>query len=77
MLADFYQVSYTVNDDGSLANLVFEKNAQPQPLFNRSAILLDGVFYLPMEDMTRITGISFAVDDAAGIVTVTMPGSGT
>ncbi|HPJ02693.1 MAG TPA: peptidoglycan-binding domain-containing protein [Candidatus Limiplasma sp.] len=77
VLADFYQVSYTVNDDGSLANLVFEKNAQPQPLFNRSAILLDGVFYLPMEDMTRITGISFAVDDAAGIVTVTMPGSGT
>jgi peptidoglycan hydrolase-like protein with peptidoglycan-binding domain len=76
VLTDFYQISYTLNGDGSLSNLVFEKNAQPLPLANRNAFLLDGVLYLPMEDVANRTGISFAVDDAAGIVTVTMPSAG-
>ncbi len=77
VFTDFYQVSYTVSDDGSLSDLVFEKNAQPQPLQNRSALLLDGVFYLPMEDMVRITGINVTVDDTAGSIIITMPASGT
>ncbi|MBN1777678.1 MAG: peptidoglycan-binding protein [Clostridiales bacterium] len=77
VLTDFYQVSYTVNGDGSVSNLVFEKNTQPQPLVTRSAVLLDGVCYLPLEDMQRITGITFATDDMGGVITVTMPSAGT
>ena len=46
VLTDFYQISFTVNEDGSLSDLVFEKNAQPQPLAVRSAVILDDVVYL-------------------------------
>ena len=77
VLTDFYQISYAINGDGSLSSLVVEKNAKAVPLSNRSAFLLDGVLYLPMEDMAGRTGIAFQVDDATGIITVTMPTAGT
>lgn len=76
VLADFYQLSYTKGDDGSVTDLLFKKNTQSQPLANRSAILLDGVLYLPLEDMERMTGIAFVLDDAGGTITVTMPALG-
>ncbi|MBE0601868.1 MAG: hypothetical protein IH607_08760, partial [Firmicutes bacterium] len=77
VLTDFYQISYSILPDGGLSGLVLEKNTTAQPLANRSAFLLDGVLYLPMEDMANRTGIAFAVDDATGIITVTMPTAGT
>ncbi|MFH1881011.1 MAG: peptidoglycan-binding domain-containing protein [Bacillota bacterium] len=70
---DLYQVSYTRSADSSLSGLSVTKNAQLQPLNTRNAILLDGIFYLPLEDMQRITGIGFTMDDAGGVITVTMP----
>ncbi len=76
VLADFYQFSYTLGEDGSLSNLVFEKNAQPQPLNTRNAFVLDELLYLPLEDMARITGITFTMDEAGGIITVTLPTAG-
>ncbi len=77
VLTDFYQISYTVSEDGSVSDLVVEKNAKAIPLSNRSAFLLDGVLFLPMEDMASRTGIAFSVDDATGMITVTMPTAGT
>lgn len=73
VLTDFYRVSYTQNEDGALSDLVWEKNTVPQPLATRSAFLIDGVFYLPLEDVQRITGIEFTMDEAAGTITITMP----
>jgi len=73
VLTDFYRISYTQNDDGSLSDLVWEKNTEPQPLVTRNAIRIDGVFYLPLEDVQRITGIVFTMDDASGTITITMP----
>ena len=77
VLTDFYQLSYTREDDGSLLDLLFKKNSQPQPLVTRTAILQGGILYLPLEDMARITGIAFVMDDASGTITVTMPAAGT
>lgn len=77
VLTDFYQLSYTREEDGSLSDLLFKKNTQPQPLATRNAILEDGILYLPLEDMARITGITFVMDDAGGVITVTMPAAGT
>ena len=76
VLTNFYQVSYTQNDDGGLSDLVFEKNAEPQPLNTRNAIVMDGILYLPLEDIQRITGIAFDMDEAGGTITVTMPSAG-
>ena len=76
VLADFYQLSYTLDEDGNLSDFALEKDAQPQPLNTRNAILLDDILYLPLEDVARITGITFTMDDAGGIVTVTMPAAG-
>ena len=75
VLTDFYQVSYTAGEDAR-GSLVWEKNAKPQPMLTRSAVLLDGIFYLPLEEVQRITGIGFMTDDAAGTITVTMPTPG-
>jgi peptidoglycan hydrolase-like protein with peptidoglycan-binding domain len=76
VLTDFYQVSYILGDDGSPGNLSIKKNAQLQPMITRNAILMDGILYLPMEDMERITGIGFTMDDAGGTITVTVPTAG-
>lgn len=76
VLSDFYQVSYTPGEDGSPSDFTMEKNAQPQPLNTRNAILLDNILYLPLEDVARITGIAFTMDEAGGTVTVTMPAAG-
>ncbi len=73
VMTDFYQISYTQNEDGTLSDLSVEKNTQPQPLTTRNAVLLDGMFYLPLEDVTRMTGIGFTMDDVSGMITVTMP----
>lgn len=73
VMTDFYQISYTQNEDGTLSDLSVEKNTQPQPLTTRNAILLDGMVYLPLEDVTRMTGIGFTMDDVSGMITVTMP----
>ena len=73
VLTDFYQASYTLNEDGSLSDLVWEKNAEPQPLTTRNAILMEDIFYLPLEDVQRITGITFAMDDTTKTITITMP----
>lgn len=76
VLTDFYQISYAVGDDGSLSNLVVEMNGKALPLINRTAFLLDGILYLPMEDVAGRMGIVFGVDDATGIIAVTMPAAG-
>ena len=73
ILTDFYQVAYTVAEDGSPADLSIEKNAEPQPLITRKAFLVDDILYLPLEDVARMTGIGFSMDDVSGMITVTMP----
>ncbi|HPF87106.1 MAG TPA: peptidoglycan-binding protein [Candidatus Limiplasma sp.] len=73
VLTDFYQVSYTIADDGTLSNLSIDKNAEPQPMTTRNAVLVDGIVYLPLQDVQRLTGIGFTIDDVSGMITVTMP----
>ena len=45
-------------------------------MWKEKAILLDNILYLPLEDIARITGIAFTMDEAGGTVTVAMPAAG-
>lgn len=73
LLNDLYQISYVLDNAGNVTDLQALKNLAPQVMANRSAILADGVFYLPLDTASGLTQITFALDEAQTRYTVTLP----
>lgn len=70
---DLYLLTFTLSPEGTPAELSFYKNSQPQLMENRTALLMDGILYLPIEDVQKITGISFTLDEETKVYTITLP----
>lgn len=73
LLSDLYQISYVLDNEGNVTDLQVLKNLAPQVMSVRAAVLADGVLYLPMQVATELTQITFALDGAGELYTVTLP----
>ena len=73
LVSDLYQISYVLDNEDNVTDLQALKNLQPQVMVNRSAILADGVLYLPLNTATGLTQITFALDEGQTRYTVTLP----
>ncbi|MEA5016714.1 MAG: peptidoglycan-binding protein [Candidatus Limiplasma sp.] len=71
---DVYQVSFDIDQQGNPIGLVILKNNTPQLMDRRVAVLEDGILYLYLGDVEKITGITFTLDEETKVYTVTMPG---
>ena len=73
LLNDVYQISYVIDNAGTVTNLVVLKNQTPQIMSTRNAFLLDSILYLPMTVTTELTGITYTLDEAGTRYTITVP----
>ncbi len=73
LLSDMYQISYVLDNEGNVTDLQAFKNMEPQLMSLRNAVVMDGVFYLPMNVVTELTQITFTPDEAATRYTVALP----
>lgn len=71
---DLYQIGYALDAAGMPADLTVLKNMEPQPLTLRSALLMDGLLYLPLTVTQEFTGISYTLDTAGARYSVALPG---
>ena len=75
LLSDIYQINYVLDNEGNVTDLTVLKNQTPQVLSLRSALVLDGLFYLPITVTTELTGITYTLDEALTVYTVAIPTS--
>ncbi len=71
---ELFQIGYALDEAGMPTDLTALKNLEPQPLTLRSALLLEGVLYLPLTVVQELTGITFTADDTGAVYTVALPG---
>lgn len=73
MDSDLYRITFTENQDRQPSNLNVYKNNVRQLLPLRVVNRTDGIAYLPAESVTSLTGITFSLDEATKVLTVTFP----
>lgn len=73
VLTDLYQLTYTLDSEGNIADLQVLKNREPQVLALRNALVAEGVLYLPQTTVTAIMQIAFTLDENGTRYTVVLP----
>jgi len=70
---DFYFFSYDFNEEKIPSNITISKNGELMIMSDRMATLLDGMVYLPLADMEKITGVTFVLNEETLMYRVTLP----
>ncbi|HNW86569.1 MAG TPA: peptidoglycan-binding domain-containing protein [Candidatus Limiplasma sp.] len=70
---DVYQIAYTLDNLGTVTDLKIIKNQTPQVLSLRQGLVMDGLFYLPMNVTTEVFGLTYTLDETQTHYTVALP----
>ncbi len=76
ILEDVYQLSYEIDDEGIVKDILLLKNMVPQVMTPRSAYAVNNILYLPLNAVTDVMQITFTLDEAQTQYTITMPVAG-
>jgi len=70
---DSYLFSYELDEGGMPVKLAVEVNRIPQVMTDRNVFMLDGLVYLSLAEMEKLTGVGFALDEGTQTYTVSLP----
>ena len=73
ILNDWYLFSCDIDEDGTLSNITAKKNNVPQVMEERTALLQDGVIYVPLAEMEKWTDVRFEFEEETQRYTVILP----
>lgn len=68
-----YCMTFTENQAGDPEDLVITCDNEPVELEHQDIRLADGLYYVPADNLTELTGLTFTADEAAKMLTVALP----